>query len=324
MFHTVEWLEALRRTYGYEPIVITTSPPGGDLRNGVVLCRVNSWLTGRRLVSLPFSDHCDVLVDDDEEASVLLSALEDCLCREKLRYIELRPLRAFWARIDRFQSTYEHHLHQIDLAPDLDILFRNCHKSSIQRKIQRAEKEGLTYQEGRSKTLLDMFYRLLLLTRRRHQIPPQPRRWFENLIECCGDSLKIRVAFKGTRPVASILTITHKKTLVYKYGCSDAQHHQLGGMHLLMWRSIEEAKHQGLHMVDLGRSDRASLGLAVFKRRWGGTHSILRYYRFAAARKGHFEPGGQDWKQAVASRVCSKLPDRVLTCVGEMMYKHVG
>ena len=62
IFHTPEWIEALRRTYGYEPVVYTTSSPGSDLTNGIPFCRINSWLTGRRLVSLPFSDHCQQMI----------------------------------------------------------------------------------------------------------------------------------------------------------------------------------------------------------------------------------------------------------------------
>ena len=31
IFHSIAWLEALHRTYGYEPIVFTTAPPGPPL-----------------------------------------------------------------------------------------------------------------------------------------------------------------------------------------------------------------------------------------------------------------------------------------------------
>ncbi len=61
VFHTPGWLEALCRSYGYESIGYTSSPPGEEIRNGLVFCRVDSWLTGRRMVSLPFSDHCEPL-----------------------------------------------------------------------------------------------------------------------------------------------------------------------------------------------------------------------------------------------------------------------
>ena len=96
VFHTPEWLDALRRTYGYEPVVITTTPPGRELANGVVFCSVSSWLTGHRFVSLPFSDHCDPLVDEPRELCCILGALRDEWKCNGLKYIELRPLIRLW------------------------------------------------------------------------------------------------------------------------------------------------------------------------------------------------------------------------------------
>src|SRR5213594_1479598 len=75
VFHTPGWLETLRRTYGYEPVAYTTASPGAELTNGVVLCRVASRITGRRMVSLPFSDHCEPLVEGPEERKELFSYL---------------------------------------------------------------------------------------------------------------------------------------------------------------------------------------------------------------------------------------------------------
>src|SRR4030095_16686199 len=72
VFHTRGWLEALSRTYGYKPVAFVTSSQGEKLTNGIVFCRVNSWLTGHRLVSLPFSDHCQPLVGNKRELQVLL------------------------------------------------------------------------------------------------------------------------------------------------------------------------------------------------------------------------------------------------------------
>src|SRR5262245_33815346 len=75
-FHSPAWLEALRQTYGYEPVVLTTAARGHDLTNGLVFCRIRSWLTGSRLVALPFSDHCEPLVDTPEQLDCILNALK--------------------------------------------------------------------------------------------------------------------------------------------------------------------------------------------------------------------------------------------------------
>src|SRR6266516_2076726 len=74
IFHTSSWLEALRRSYGYEPVVYAVTGPGGELVSGVPFCLVKSHLTGRRLVSLPFSDYCQPLVGNSDELKELLAA----------------------------------------------------------------------------------------------------------------------------------------------------------------------------------------------------------------------------------------------------------
>jgi CelD/BcsL family acetyltransferase involved in cellulose biosynthesis len=324
VFHTVAWLDALHRTYGYQPIAYTTSPPGSSLQDGLVLCRVASWITGRRLISLPFSDHCDPLWNNAGDENVFVSAMEEALHREKLRYIEIRPTRPLSSTAGRFRTTQSYSFHRIDLRPDLITLFGNCHKSSTQRKIVRAEREDLIYQAGRSEELLEAFWRLLLLTRRRHRIPPQPKTWFRNLIECFGDDLQIRVAFKDKQPVASILTLRHKDALVYKYGCSDIRFNNLGGTQLLFWRSIQEAKAADLRVFDLGRSECGNSGLITFKDRWGSARSTLTYTRLSLSLSGGFERGGAGWAGRIARGVVPFLPDRILSMVGSALYKHVA
>jgi lipid II:glycine glycyltransferase (peptidoglycan interpeptide bridge formation enzyme) len=326
VFHTAEWLDALRRTYDYEPIVFTTSRSDADLTNAVVLCRVESWLTGRRLVSLPFSDHCDVLAGAATELAPIVSALEQDLRDKKLRYVEIRPKHALETANLGSHSTHGYCLHQLDLRPSLDALRKNCHKDSTQRKIQRAEREGLAYEDGRSDSILDSFYGLMLLTRRRHMLPPQPKKWFQNLIDCFGESLKIRIAIKDRQPISAILTLSYKDTLVYKYGCSDAQFHHLGGMHLLFWQSIQEAKRDGLRVFDLGRSDWEDAGLIRFKDRWGAKRSEITYLRLLASRqsKGTYLSTGDDWKGRIAKKIFPRLPDRVLCAAGQLIYRHIG
>src|SRR5436309_14191557 len=75
IFHTREWLAALRRTYKYKPRAFTTSAPGNLLSNGIVFCQAKSWLTGSSLVSLPFSDQCDPLVELPWDVAASLAAV---------------------------------------------------------------------------------------------------------------------------------------------------------------------------------------------------------------------------------------------------------
>jgi CelD/BcsL family acetyltransferase involved in cellulose biosynthesis len=168
--------------------------------------------------------------------------------------------------------------------------------------------------------LIGDFYRLLLLTRRRHGLPPQPLAWFRNLITCMGESMKIRVAYKGDEAIASIITLRFKRSLVYKYGCSNEAHHNLGGMQMLFWHAIQEAIENGLSLFDLGRSEISNEGLATFKNRWGATRSLLPYWTTPLSSKG----SARGWKAALAGKIFAHIPDRLLMASGQLMYRHFG
>jgi hypothetical protein len=326
VFHSPAWLEALSRSYGYQSIAYTTSSPDEELRNGIVFCRVESWLTGRRLVSLPFSDHCEPLVDRPEDLQVFVDGLEQELRDGNWRYIEIRPLHLVEIESPLCRPTATYSFHQLNLDPDLDTIFCNFHKNSTQRKILRAQREGLEYQEGTTESLLDTFYRLLVITRRRHRVPPQPKNWFRNLLSCFGEALKIRLALKDGRAVAGMLTLRHKDTLIYKYGGSDARFNRFGGMHLLYWETIRDAKNSGLHMFDLGRSDAHQAGLIKFKSRWGATQSALTYSRYVGSGNSEhiFDHGGTNWKIRMLKCGFGQAPPSVLSVLGNLLYKHVG
>ena len=318
VFHTADWLEALRRTYGYEPVAFTISAPGGELRNSVVFCQIRSRITGRRLVSLPFSDHCQPLVETPAELEATLEFLQGSA--EKWKYIEMRPLadEALRSLGTRFNPSASFGIYKIDLRPDQQVIFNNFHEDCVQRKICKAEREQLTCEAGRSGTLLRKFYSLLLLTRRRHQLPPQPLAWFRNLIECLGEKLTIHVAFHNEAPVASIMTLLHKQTLVYKYGCSDAKFHNLGGMPFLFWKAIQQGKQAGTTEFDLGRCAEDEPGVALFKERLGASRTELNYYRYPIS-----SPRSR-LRMPWAQQIFAHMPDAVLTGAGRLLYKHLG
>src|SRR2546428_9643395 len=175
VFHTPGWLEALRRTYGYEAVAYTTTPPGIDLTNGVVLCRVYSRITGRRMVTLPFLDHCEPLVNGSEDLEGLLCSLEIDGRREGWKYVEIRPRTTCAAAPAGMEPAQYFYFHTVDLSLELEGIFRRFHKDSTQRKIRRGERGGLTYQKGRREALLQKFYCALRAPPRAAARPLQTR-----------------------------------------------------------------------------------------------------------------------------------------------------
>ena len=61
-FHSSAWARVLEQTYGYKPIYFA-KVENGKLSGLLPMMEVDSWLTGKRCVSLPFSDQCKLLGD---------------------------------------------------------------------------------------------------------------------------------------------------------------------------------------------------------------------------------------------------------------------
>jgi hypothetical protein len=323
-FHQRKWLEALARTYGYGPVAFTTSSPACELKNALVFCRVRSWLTGDRLVSLPFSDHCEPLCDSGEELDFLIRYLHSAFNHNKWKYLEIRPTSGSFGQCGAklgFRPSSRYFLHTLDLRPNLKEIFSGLNKDSVQRRIRRADRAGLTEKCGRSEQLLRQFYRLFVLTRGRHHVPPIPYAWFSSLVDCLGEALEIRIAYQGNTPIAGILTLRSANVLYYKYGCSDAKFNFLGAMPWLLWNAVSAAKATGATEFDMGRTQEANQGLMRFKGHWSQEPKELVYWSFPNIASLDSPDG---WRLKVAQRIFAHLPDSILSLVGRLIYRHIG
>ncbi|MBE7558941.1 GNAT family N-acetyltransferase [bacterium] len=308
VFHTRPWLASLRAVYGYEPIAYTTAPAGRLLDSGMVFCRVKSRLTGHRLVSLPFSDHCQPLVDDPVVLAELLAALRQEASSGRWDYLEWRPLLE--ATNPPASESEQWHsrdawVHRLDLTPEEDALWSQCHNTAIRQAVRRAEREGVEVERGRDERLLSEFYHLLLLTRRKHKLPPPPRSWFRTVLSQLGEQAEIRVARLGATPIASVITLSHRERHYYKYSCFDLEYRNYGGTQHLLWDAIVAARRRGAR-GSTWVSPTWTTSLNLQDRRGAAQHRSCH----PPTREVLYSDGG--WKMNLARNVFSYLPDRLL------------
>jgi len=319
VFHTKGWLSALAKTYGYRPVVLTSAAPDKELLDGVAFCEVMSWLTGPRLVSLPFSDHAQPLFTNGQDTLESPEWFQAAHFRDGWQYVELRPISWETRPRSTLVPGQEFWLHLLDLTPSLQRLFRDLHKDCVQRRIRKAERERLTYECSCSEKLLSDFYKLHMITRRRLHLLPQPKAWFRNLLAEMGSNAKIQVVRKNDTPIGAILSLRHSGKVIYKYGCSDKRLHHLGAMPFLFWKLIEESKTEGAEQIDFGRTDLDNPGLIVFKDRLGATRKKLTYLRYPRS-------DGTSWMRwpsvRIAKTLVASLPDTIVSNIGSLVYRH--
>jgi CelD/BcsL family acetyltransferase involved in cellulose biosynthesis len=324
VFHTPAWLAALQRTYGYQPVAFTTTPEGEPLDDGVPFCIVKTWLVRPRLVSLPFSDHAQPLVRDEGTLQGLLAFLETKIKAGQWASVEFRPPNtpAVYGEWANFADGPQYVLHSLDLSAPLEGIFRGFNKDSTQRKIRKAERSGLVYQEGQSEELLQDFFRLAVITRQRQGVPPPPIEWYRNVVGCFGRDAKIRVARTQEGKLAgAILTLSFKQTMLFKYGASNTEYHRLGTVPFLLWKAIEDAKNSGANTFDFGRSEIEHAGLILFKTHFGGEQKTLTHKVYPARA---WAPSSEGISMRAAKRVFGVIPHAVFIKAGRLIYPHIG
>src|SRR5437868_7016155 len=89
-YYSQSWLDLITKLYGYSVIPLTTRNAAGEITGFLPLCFMQSPLTGRRLVSLPFSDYCPVVAEDEYSTNELIDQAIRLAQQQKARYLELR------------------------------------------------------------------------------------------------------------------------------------------------------------------------------------------------------------------------------------------
>ena len=65
IYHHSAWKKVLEETYGFDPFYVALENKTEGTFEGIVpFMLVNSWLTGKRLVSLPFTSYCNPIVPE--------------------------------------------------------------------------------------------------------------------------------------------------------------------------------------------------------------------------------------------------------------------
>ena len=67
IFHIPSWFDLLVDCYGFEKNLLALENSQGNIIAGIPVIRINSRLTGKRGIALPFSDFCPPLGETTEE-----------------------------------------------------------------------------------------------------------------------------------------------------------------------------------------------------------------------------------------------------------------
>ena len=281
---------------------------------------INSWLTGKRGVSLPFTDACEPLFSDPTDLDALYESAFSIGLQRNWRTLEIRSGAGF-SKTET--PSLRHYTHHLDLQKDPQELFSQF-SSSNRRAIRKAERSDLEVKRSQSLESLNSFYSLLCLTRKRHGLPPQPWSFFKAIHQhiLSRDQGSLFIALHKSKPIAGALFLHQGQKAIYKFGASDERRRSLRPNNLLMWKAIEWLEQQGYQQLDFGRTSLDHSGLRHFKQSWGTSEQILPYFRHNL--KSQTIETQSDATNGWHTRIFQHLPIPISRIIGKILYKHVA
>jgi CelD/BcsL family acetyltransferase involved in cellulose biosynthesis len=321
VFHSLEWMRVLTDTYGLQVGAYVVLDAAGEPKAGIPYCRISDIL-GERIVTLPFSDYCDPLVDDPEDWDSLIATLAG----EGYPFF-IRCLRSDLALKDeRFTLMKQAKWHGLDSRPDLDMIWRTL-DDSARRAIRKAQREGIVVYITQEERALREFYEMHLSVRKyKYRLLAQPYRMFENIwrhfIAEQRGFLMVAASRRGI--IGGVIFLQWRNALYYKFNASVLTELSHRPNDLLIWEGIKFAKRNGYSELDFGLSACDQEGLVRYKRKFATEERTI--YFLASAQEGetaHRQKRARNLLVQLTDLFTDEsLPDGVTEKAGEVLYKY--
>ena len=318
IFHSREWARVLINSFNYSPNYLTLIADN-KISLLIPLLEINSALTGRRAVSLPFSDFCDPILSEETDTDALIEFLVDYANRFHWKYIDFHGGADLFKNRSPSQTFYGHRL---ELTKNIETTF-SAFRSNTRRNIKKAIRSNVKIYFCNSLEYLDQFYRLHCLTRKRHRIPVQSYDFFRNIYnEIIKKELGILLCASYQGIIFSAAVFFHfGNHALFKFGVSDYRYQHLRGNNLLMWEAIKWYSRRGYKTFSLGRTDIQHDGLNRYKTGWGGSEYQMKYFRYDMG-KGQIVKIKSAKRDSIMKFSFHYMPTGLSKILGRILYRH--
>lgn len=317
-FHGSAWARVLVRTYGHQPLYVLLHRAGRPAALLPVM-EVDSPLTGRRGVCLPFADLCAPLVFGRPDPRMMLDVLVRLGHERGWSHLEVRGAAGLPSEAPPSVSFFAH---ELDLSPGPERVWSGF-DSSVRRAVRKAEREQVSVEVRTDGEAVSAFCQLHARSRRRHGLPPQPRRFFDAIREEMFDSGlgSVVLASREGAPVAAAVFLQAGPRAVYKFGASDERDQASRANNLAMWKGLQWLMSRGVTSLHFGRTSCSQEGLRRYKRGWGASESTLHYHKLALPSTTWVRD--RDRAAGLHTRVFSHLPLSLNRLLGAALYPHL-
>jgi FemAB-related protein (PEP-CTERM system-associated) len=314
LFHRPEWSLAVERGCGQRSHYLAAE------RNSAVigllpLTEIRSPLFGSALVSTGFGVGGGILASDPA-AREALAAEAWRLARELgCGSVELRGGDApkGW---DEHSGTYAGFVR--DLPGEEDAILKAIPRKQ-RAEVRRALGFGLEVSVGSAEADRQAHYAVYSESVRNLGTPVFPRALFDAMLDAFGTDANILTVRHDGRPVASVLSLYHRGTVLPYWGGGTHEARSMRANDLMYFELMRHAAARGCTRFDFGRS-KLGTGAHAFKKNWGFNPQPLVYWIKGEARETN--PLSPKYRLQIA--LWKRLPLPVANRIGPLIARGLG
>lgn len=312
-FHLTGWKKVIQNIYRFKPHYISYKDPQGVTQGILPLFEINQ-ITGKKLVSVPFSTEGGILYNTEKAKKELIEKAKSIVEEKDLDYLELRQEKDIGT--DLKSKDYYVHM-KIKLESDPKLIWKNANKK-LRNAIRKARKLKLASDIG--KKYLPEFYDVFSSQMKELGTPVDKKLFFKEIIKQFPNNIDIIVSKLDSKVISSYFIIKYKNRYKLEWGASYKKYFGYNASHLTFWRTIEEACKQKYEIIDFGRSI-AGEGTYHFKKKFGAEPHQMHYKYYI--RKGDMPDIRKDnWKRKVFASCWKNLPLSLANKIGPKIRKN--
>lgn len=325
-FHRLEWIDAIAQATGHERCLLIAQRADRDAICGVLPCHlIHSPLFGRAMVSSGFAVDGGVLADDDAIAQSLIAAMWQMAEQRSCPSAELRggvmPRDPHWHSNN---STYLGFARDLAGDDDAELLaIPRKQRAEVRKALKLLDEGALNIVTGATQQDRDWHYRVYSESVRNLGTPVFPRALFDAVLDQFAGDADILTLMHGDDPVASVLSLYHRGTVMPYWGGGVWQARQLRANDLMYYALMNHARQRGCMRFDFGRS-KAGTGAAAFKKNWGFEGASLHYAARTADGAEPRDTNPLSPKYQARIKLWQKLPLSIANRLGPIIANGLG
>lgn len=298
-----------------------------EIKAGLPLFEVKSWLTGKRLVSIPFATFSDPLVSNEKELVPLLDRVKHMHRELGCGYAEIRMFKYDAGQLDHagiYQDIFKAHL--LKLEGSIEDLKKRFHKTCVRKNIARANRNGLKLMVGETEKDWMDFYYLYVANRKRLGLPSHPYAFIRNIWQTFMEEERVRLLLAEweAKVIGALILFKYKDRVSAEYLGTDQKYMGLYTNVFLFWEAIRWAFESGMNCFDFGRTSPNNRGLMEFKGHWGTRIIDLPIYYYPKEACNQKFERESSLLYRTTRCLCKACPESIHPLMGRLIYKHLG